>query len=157
MGECSCCVCWCLSGTLFIFAVIVILCTGPVVYKHYNDAIGFLPARCRTKDFTPSWAIRLCKRGGRCNTIPCIQFRVSYDVAGPANSSVLLDSSQFTGYLNPDEGSIRETGWVRIKFNYIYRNSLPTNLVTSSSTFAFKRQIRKINLDKYLVFPTIYS
>ena len=36
-------------------------------------------------------------------------------------------------------------------------NSLPTNLVTSSSTFLFKRQIRKINLDKYLVFPTIYS
>ena len=36
-------------------------------------------------------------------------------------------------------------------------NSLPTNLVTSSSTFAFKRQIRKINLDKYLVFPSIYS
>ena len=36
-------------------------------------------------------------------------------------------------------------------------NSLPTNVVTSPSTFSFKRQIRKINLDKYLVFPTIYS
>ena len=36
-------------------------------------------------------------------------------------------------------------------------NSLPAHLVASTSTFSFKRQIKQINLDKYLIFPSIYS
>ena len=35
-------------------------------------------------------------------------------------------------------------------------NSLPTNLVTSPNINSFKGGLNKINLDKFLIFPSIY-
>ena len=100
----------CLSGLLLFCASIVLFCTGPLVYKYYNHAIGFKATRCSISTSTHGTTIQSCEGG----CVPCTSFKVLYDDSEKMNNSVGLNKSQSIGYLNPDETSIRENGWVRI-------------------------------------------
>ena len=107
-------------GVLLISALVVLLRIGLPVYRHYTEADGFIPARCVIEGSYPGTGTTVACGEEECEV--CTTVKVAYDAYDDQrlmNSSVGRNESQNTGYLNPDETTIRTNGWVRICRDFV--------------------------------------
>ena len=103
----------CLLGLLLLCVpMIVLFCTGPLVYKYYNEASGFQSSRCSISTSTPRTIPCICC--GACIDTPCTSFQVHYDDPSEPENTGGSNKSRTAGFLNPDETSLRENGLGKI-------------------------------------------